>query len=475
MTRPVPALGPDRDLILPERGERTLPNGLTVIAVRRASVPLVELRLRVPFARADVATASLLTQTLFSGTAEMSTVDIAAAMQEVGGSLGAGADPDRLLISGNSLVDGLPRLLDLLATVLAGATYPADEVATERDRLVDRIQVAQSQPAHLARVALLHRVYGSHPYGVQTPEPEQVKELEPDQLRALHRQRLHPAGATLVLVGDLPPETAIDAAALALAAWNGGGERVELPAAPALVPGPLTLVDRPGAVQSSLRIALPSVARTHPDHAALQLANLIFGGYFSSRWVENIREDKGYSYGPHAIIEHALAGSLLVVSAEVATEVTAPALLETWYELGRLASVAPREDELTQARQYALGTLRLGMSTQGGLASLASTYAGHGLRLDYLAEHARRLAEASLEEVAGAAARYLAPAGGVSVVLGDAERVEASVAGLSPLVRAPLPTGDVADGGSVATEGAETGSDGAETGSADAGETGGPS
>jgi predicted Zn-dependent peptidase len=176
---------------------------------------------------------------------------------------------------------------------------------------------------------------------------------------------------------------------------------------------------------------LPAVGRTHPDHAVLQLANLIFGGYFSSRWVENIREDKGYTYGPHSLIEHSVAGSTMVVAAEVATEVTAPALLETWYELGRLASLPPTAEELEQARQYALGTLQLGMSTQAGLAGLLSTYAGFGLRLDHLAEHARKLTEATVEDVARAAATYLAPAKAVTVVLGDAERVATSLGALT--------------------------------------------
>jgi len=194
-------------------------------------------------------------------------------------------------------------------------------------------------------------------------------------------------------------------------------------------------VDRPDSVQSSIRLALPAVGRTHDDHAALQLANMVFGGYFSSRWVENIREDKGYTYGPHSLIEHSVAGSVLVVAAEVATEVTAPAMLETTYELGRLASLPPEPDELEQARQYALGTLQLGMSTQAGLAALISTYAGFGLRLDFLAEHATRLAKVTRDEVAAAAATYLAPAKAVTVVLGDAARVEGPLSALAAVER----------------------------------------
>jgi len=432
----LPDLGPTRKLKLPKEAERRLTNGLTVIAIRRPAVPLVEVRLRVPFARAHLARAAMLSQTLLSGTADMSTVEIAAELQKVGGGLNAGADPDRLMISGNSLVTGLERLLEVLGEVLSGAEYPADEVATERDRLADRIQVAQSQPSHLVRIALLKRIYGKHPYAVQTPEVAQVRGVRPAQLRALHGERLHPAGATLVLVGDLTPERALDTAERVLGSWNGGGKQVDLPATPRIEPGPLTLVDRPGSVQSSLRVALPAVDRTHPDHAALQLVNLLFGGYFSSRWVENIREDKGYTYGPHSVVEHSEAGSAFVAAAEVATEVTGPALLETYYELGRLASLPPKAEELEQARQYALGTLQLGMSTQAGLATLASTYAGFGLRLNYLPEYAAKLAGATLDEVAAAGAKYLAPAKVATVVLGDAERIEAPLSALTAVERA---------------------------------------
>ncbi|ASW56631.1 pitrilysin family protein [Plantactinospora sp. KBS50] len=438
--RTLPALGPTRRLTLPDQAERTFDNGLTAIAVHRPAVPLVEVRLWVPFGGAHLARGALLAQTLLSGTGELSNVGIAAALQTVGGGLGAGVDPDRLMISGNGLVTGLDRILDLLASVLGGATYPADEVATERDRLIDRIQVAGSQPAHLARVALLKRMYGGHPYAVQTPDAAEVRVVEPDDLRGLHADRVQPAGAILVLVGDAEPERALDAAERALGGWSGAAEPVELPPAPPLEPGPVLVVDRPGSVQSSLRMALPAVPRTHPDHAALQLANLLFGGYFSSRWVENIREDKGYTYGPHSLIDHSVAGSALVVSAEVATEVTAPALLETQYELGRLAVLPPGEDELEQARQYALGTLQLGISTQAGLAALTSAYAGSGLRLPFLAEYADRLAGVTREDVAAAAARYLAPAGAVTVILGDAERIGDPVAALAPVRREAAPS-----------------------------------
>jgi len=436
--REVPALEANRELVLPGSQERTLGNGLTVIVIERKSVPLVEVRLRVPFGRstldpAYVARSALMSQTLFSGTPTMSTVDIAAALQTVGGGLSASVDSDRLLISGNGLAEGLGRMLEIMADVVTSATYPESEVETERARLADRIQVAQSQPAHLVRVALLKRIYGTHPYAVQTPATGDVVGLTQADMLALHSSRVHPTGATLVIVGDIDATAALDLAEQSLSTWDGAGAAEELPSTPALVPGATVLANRPGSVQSSMRLALPAVTRTHPDHAALQLANLIFGGYFSSRWTENIREDKGYTYGPHSVVEHSIAGSNVILSAEVATGVTAPALLETWYELGRLATLPPTPEELEQARQYALGSLLLSMSTQAGLAGLLSTYAGYGLRLDFLAQHTARLASATVDEVAAAGATYLAPAKAVTVILGDADVIESSLATLGPV------------------------------------------
>jgi predicted Zn-dependent peptidase len=162
----------------------------------------------------------------------------------------------------------------------------------------------------------------------------------------------------------------------------------------------------------------------------------VFGGYFSSRLVENIREDKGYTYSPHSGIDHSVAGSLIVVSADVATEVTAPALVEMAYELGRIATLPPEADELEQARQYAIGTLALSVSNQSGLASTVVALQTSGLGLDWLTEHPKRLAAVTAEQVFEAAAQYLGPARAIAVVLGDADAVEPSVSAVGAVVRA---------------------------------------
>lgn len=431
--RSLPALSAYPPLQIPEHVEQTLSSGLTVIAIRRPGVPLVQLRLEVPFALAGLAQGTVLAHTLFAGTGTRTNVDIAAELSEVGGALRARSGPDRLKISGDALGTGLDRLLELLAEVLRDAAYPEHEVHTQRDRLAARLKVNLNQPSHLVRMALRERVYGDHPYRVQTPSAEEVSAVEPGCLRTLHARRLRPGGATLVLVGDFDPAAAIGQASLRLGGWQGTGCGIELPPIPPLTPGPLLVVDRPGAAQSSLRLALPAVGRDHPDYAPLWLANLIFGGYFSSRWTENLREDKGYAYGPSSRIHHSAAGSTLLGSADVATSVTAAALVETLYELGRITCLPPGRDEVDQARQYALGATLVTMSTQTGLAKLASHLAGCGLRLDDLIAHSDRIASVDAGEIHAAAVTYLAPARAVTVILGDADQMAAGVAAVTPL------------------------------------------
>ena len=432
----VPPLGPVPRVKQPTSAERVLPSGLRVVAVRRPGVPLVELRLRVPFggtAASHPARGSVLANTMLAGTAEHSQVELAAELQSLGGDLSVSSDSDRLIVGGAVLRTGLGALLRLVAEVLETASYPTREVAGERSRLAERLAILRSQPSVLVGEALNSRLYGSHPYARELATPEAVQAVTAAQLRKLHSDRVRPEGSALVLVGDLSPARALDTVESALGGWTGESTARSLPPLPPVRPQPLLLVDRSGSVQASIRLGGPAVRREAPDYPALQLANLAFGGYFSSRLVENIREDKGYTYGPHSRISHSVAGSRLVIDADVATAVTAPALLEIDYELGRMATLPITAEELENVRQYAVGSLALSISTQAGLASTLSALIGVGLGLDWLREHPRRLAAVTLEETFAAARTYLAPSGMLAVVLGEAGEIHDPLATLVPV------------------------------------------
>ena len=422
----VPALAKAKPLRLPTVSDTTLDNGLRVLAVRRAGVPLVELRLRVPFAAPagkgggqHVARAALLGDTLLSGTEHRTASQIAIDVQSLGGQLSASTDADRLAFGGSVLTTGLPGLLSLLAEVLTSASYPGSEVAGERDRLVQELAIARSQAGVVAREALMGRMYAGHPYALDLPTADAVAAVRPKHLRALHADRVVPAGSVLVLVGDLQPARAVALVERSFAGWTTSRKAVPLPPVPAQVGRTALLLDRPGAVQTTIRLGGGALARTDDGYAALALANLVFGGYFSSRWVANIREDKGYTYSPHSSIDHPPAGSRWVAGADVATDVTAPALLETMYELGRLATVPVTQEELDHARRYATGALSLGTASQAGLASTVSQLSGAGLGVEWLRDYPKALALVTVEQVREAAACWLSPTALTPVLVGD--------------------------------------------------------
>lgn len=413
--------------------EHTTETGLRIIAVRKPGIPLVEVRVRIPFLGAGTthpARAALLAETLLTGTGSYDRSGLAAAIQGLGGDLGASVDADRLLLGGSVLATGLPGLLDLLAQVLTEPAFDEDEVSTERDREIERLTIARSRASIIAAERLAHRMWGEHPYALDLPRPEAVAATTSTQVRNLHRARVRPADAVLVLVGDISPKRVVAQAEQALAAWTGTGTKPRVPRLPVPPGAPVLVVDRPGSVQSSIRMGAPALTRTDPDYPALQLANLVFGGYFSSRWVENLREDKGYTYGPHSRIDHNVLGSVLLLDAEVATDVTGPSLLETWYELGRIASLRVTQAEVDSVRQYAIGSLALSIATQAGLASTLSALSAFGLGYDWIIDYTANLARLSVDDVSAAAVRFLAPTRFTSVVVGDAASITGPLAAL---------------------------------------------
>ncbi|MEV6441809.1 pitrilysin family protein [Amycolatopsis sp. NPDC051716] len=435
--RPLPPLGEQRAAAELSHVDTTLANGLRVVAVRKATVPMVEARLWIPFAGDDAlhpAIAEVLAETILTGTARRNRIEIDAELALIGGDIGAGVDPERLVLTGSALADKLPTFLDVLGDVLTGATYADEEIAREKERLVERIAVSRTQPRTIAREALQKHRYGDHPATREVPRAEDVAVVTPEQVRALHEASVLPRGSALVLVGDLDPAGVIGELEKVLGGWASDRSAVRLPSLPDLTGPDVLLVPRAGAVQSQIRLSAQAVPRTDPGYAALQLANLAYGGYFSSRLVENIRENKGYTYSAHSGFEFTDGTAVVNVDADTATDATAPALLETRYELGRLGQVPPSGDELESVRQYAIGSLLTSTSSQSGLAGQVLALASTGLGLEWLTEHPARVAAVTAEDVAEAALKYFAPKRFTGVVVGDAAVLERKLLALGDVV-----------------------------------------
>ena len=434
---PVPAVGKPRPMKLPAVTDHTLANGLRVLVARRTGIPRFEARLVVPIARrtdtGDPARLRLLTQTVLSGTPDKTSRDIAERLQAMGAGLGSFADAEQLLVGGSSLSSFRTPFLELFGELVEEASFPSDEVGLERDNLVHEIAVLRSQAGVIAGDALVRRLYGHHPYGNGTPEPEAVAKVRPAALRKLHRERVRPNGSLLVLVGDLDLDKTIADVEASFGSWSKATGNTALPAPDAPGGQPALLIDRPGAVQTTVRIAGPAMLRSDPAFPALMLAVTVFGGSFTSRLNDNIRERRGFTYGAHARIEQRRAAAQLTVSADVGRDVTAPALVETFYELGRMVSAPVEDSELVAARRYLQGAMAMGIQTQAGLTAYLSTIVSSGLDVGYLRDYPEALERVTAADVLAAAQAVLAPKNLMTVLVGDAATIEPAI---TPLMAA---------------------------------------
>ncbi|NOY55775.1 MAG: insulinase family protein [Actinobacteria bacterium] len=427
----IPEVGRLKRMRLPRVLDEMLPNGLRMVIVRRAGAPLVEMRLRIPMpatTAGEEARRDLLARTLKSGTSRRSEVDIAARLQEIGGSLGVGTDEDGLHLSGSALSGRMGDLLDLIVEILTDATFPDSSVWTERERLAQEVVLDRSQPEVVADEELRKRFFGRHPYGIGLPSPSGLRRITPGRLRTLYDELVRPGGAVLVLVGDLRPAAAAESVAGVMRRWKRRRRPAPVPKPSVPRSRPMLVVHRPGSRQTNIRLAGLVPASGSEMFPAFELANLIFGGYFSSRLVANLREDKGFTYNPASQIRHAVAASTVTVSADVRSEVTGAALVEIVYELGRIVSLPPEATELEEARRYRIGTLAIGTHTQAGFADTLDALLSRGLDASYIRSHQDRLEKVSVDDVLAVAREFLAPSCLVPVLVGDADVIVAQIA-----------------------------------------------
>lgn len=416
---------------LPAVVDTTLPNGMRVLAARKPGIPMVQARLRIDVSKSrgwgDGVLEDIVGTTILNGTETRSQVDIADELQRLGAVLSTNVDVEDVYVAGGALADQLPAFLALIADVLESATHPEDEVALAKAQSEQGIAIMHSQPAAKAQYALASRLFPGHAYGRPMPTPDLVAPITRAAVRRFHRTMITPGAALLVLVGDLPPAKMVAAADKAFVGWTGKRKPAKTPKPEAVTSGPIQIVHQPGAVQTNMRLGGIGVGRGHPDFPALTLATTILGGGFTSRLNHNLREDKGFTYGATAGMSHNLGATQITTGADVQTAVTGPALVETFYEIGRMATTVVSEDELAAAKRYLAGNLALSVETQPGLASYLAALATAGLDVSYLRALPAAADKLTADDVLAASAKYLAPARLASVLVGDADVIAEAV------------------------------------------------
>ncbi|CCK28875.1 M16-like peptidase [Streptomyces davaonensis JCM 4913] len=436
--RPLPPLDGRTAHTMPMPLDTVLPNGLRVIAVRRPSVPMVELRMALPLPAStygEAATAEVVAATLLRGTPGGGRGRSLSDPAGQGISLDASRSAGRLNIVASAPGPALGTLLDTLAGALTSASYDEEDIVGARARMPRQIAVIRAQPQVIAQEALLAHCYGEVPALQEVPLAAEAERVTADRVRRTHRAWVRPRGAVLVLVGDLDPERAVVHVAAATAGWQDTGAPAPAPELPA-PRGGVALVPRAGAVQSQIRLARHTVSRSDDRFPALSLAALAFGGYFSSRLVMNIRETKGLAYRTDCGFQDHLDRLALTVDADTATDVTVRAYGEILAELRRLADSPPSAAEIDAAREYTIGMAMLALTSQAGFAGSVLTAVTLGHEPDRVIRFPELLREVTTGEVAAAAGAFFSPGAFSGVIVGDAEQLEPGLRALHDRLKA---------------------------------------
>jgi predicted Zn-dependent peptidase len=426
----MPAYGKDKPLPSPHIAKKTLANGLQVWVVPRNGVPRVDMVLAVRNAgyiaddAAHPAFANMLAGLLNEGTAKHDSRAIAELAQGLGGSVAAFASADGISVQANAVASQAGPMMQLLAEVARTPSFPAKEVALAKANALHVLRVSETQPRFRADRALNQAVFGAHPYGHTTPTVEAINSVDEGLLQAEHAKRFRPDQALLVIAGRIKEADALKLAQQAFGDWKAEGTA---PAASVKAPGALkpvhVLLERPGSVQSTIRLGGSGIAATAADQVPLRMASTVLGGGFSSRVNIKLREEKGYTYGASAGARMMREGGSIVGGADVRNEVTGAALTEYFNEYKRIGTELIPPAEMDMHKRYVAGGYLLSNQMQ---RAVAGTLAGNwlvGLPAEFLTQYVPLIQKVTPEQVRDVSKKYFAPENQTIVVVGDSKAV----------------------------------------------------
>jgi predicted Zn-dependent peptidase len=429
LPKDLPPYGELKPFQAPQVTTATLANGLTLWLVPRPGFPKVSYTLAVrggmtadPQDRPGLA--ELLTATIDQGTTTRTAKQIAEELQAAGGDLSATAGSESIVVGTSVLSSKAEAGLVLLADVVRNATFPDNEVELAKRNAADHLQQQESDPSFLAERALARVLFAQHPYAVTSLTQDSIAKTTPQELRSEYARRFRPDQAILIVVGDFDAAKIAKSAELLLEKWDAprfaaipGVEK------PSLVPPhEVHFVDRPDSVQTTLALGSLGPAEGDPDYAAVQVANALYGGMFGSRLTLNIREDKGYTYSPGSFVVSRRTTGFMQTWAAVRNEVTGATLNEIDYELNRMATTSPSEEELAHAQRYLVGNQAIDLQAQDSVGRSLARLWILGLPPEELGRESQRIGKVTIKDVDEAASKYF-PAARQAIVAVGVEKV----------------------------------------------------
>jgi predicted Zn-dependent peptidase len=425
----LPPYGELKPFPAPQTTSERLANGLTLWLVPRRGFPKVSYALAVrgglaadPQDRPGLA--QLLTATIDQGTATRTARQIAEELQAAGGDLSANAGSESIVITTSVLTSNAEAGLAVLADIARNATFPDAEVKLAKSNAASHLQEQESDPSFLAERALSRVLFAQHPYGVTSLTQDSIAKTTPEELRREYARRFRPDQAILVVVGDFDAVKMAASAESLLGNW----------AAPLMLPVPAVekpslapphavfFVDRPDSVQTTIALGSLGPTESSPDYPAMQVANAMFGGMFGSRLTLNIREDKGYTYTPGSYVVSRRTAGIFQAWAAVRNEVTGATVNEVDYELNRMATTSPSQEELLHAQRYLVGSQAIELQAQDAVGRSLARLWVLGLPPEELGRESERISKVTIQDVDKAAAEYF-PAARQAIVAVGVEKV----------------------------------------------------
>lgn len=427
-TAPAPA--PARKIQLGNYSTFTLDNGLEVIVVENNKLPRVAYSLSLknnPVLEGEQAGyVSVMGDLLSRGTKTKTKAQIDEAVDFIGGRLSTSSSG--MFVS--SLTKHKASLLDLAQDVLFNPSFNAEEFDKIITQARSGLQTVKTDPNSMASNVASVLNYGTnHPYG-EVDSEEALDKIEIESCKAYYDAYFKPNNAYLTIVGDITKDEAMQDAEKYFGAWEKGmlkENNYELPVGPN--ESKVAFVNKEAAVQSVINITYP--IDLHPaddDVLAAGLMNSILGGgIFSGRLMQNLREDKAFTYGARSRLSSDPLVGEFVAFASVRNEVSDSSVTEFIYEMNRLASEPVSEEDLQLAKNSQAGSFARSLEQPQTLARYALNIVRYDLPKDYYETYLERLEAVTVADISAAAKKYIRPNNANIVVVGNKDEVAKSL------------------------------------------------
>ncbi len=401
--------------------------GAPVYLVENHNQPLVSISLYITAGSAsDVSgkegIASIAMEMLSKGTASRTAPEIAEQIDFLGASLGSSAGWDASTVSTSSLTRFLPTAIDLLADITLNPVFAQEELERARVQRLAGIKHAKSDPGYLADTMFAKHVYGDHAYALESGGTENSLALVTrDQLKEYHTKYFHPKNAYFIVAGDVSSSDITSMLGEKFAAWEGLSTPTPSTINNLTAKPGVSLVQKPQAVQSALRVGHIAIPRMHEDYIKCYVLNMLLGGYFNSRINANLRERNGFTYGARSFFDARKQTGAFAVSTEVRTEVTAKATEEILNEIKKIRSEAVSDDELSMVKNYIIGSFPLSIETPQQVAGRLALIPMYGAPSNYYDTFRAEIAAVTKDDLLEMAETHLHPEAVTIVASGNAE------------------------------------------------------